>query len=164
MLLAKRQRRAITRVSNARLLANVRAPTVHIPARDLELQIAGSGAAFPRVITRRSVLVSSLTRVRASRANRRSCCYLVEASQVFLHAGLSGSALAPTRSANSRGRRVPPSWRIWNHQRASAARPNQARDGRRAGRSHCASERKRRPVSRQGIPKRDGLRHACRTS
>jgi hypothetical protein len=29
----------------------------------------------------------------------------------------------------------------------TAGRPNQARDGRRAGRSHCVSERKRRPVS-----------------
>ena len=37
---------------------------------------------------------------------------------------------------------------------------NQARDGRRAGRSHCVSERKRRPVSRWGIPKR--VRHAGR--
>jgi hypothetical protein len=34
---------------------------------------------------------------------------------------------------------------------ALAARPNQARDGRRAGRSHCVSERKRRPVSRLGF-------------
>jgi hypothetical protein len=33
-------------------------------------------------------------------------------------------------------------------------RPNQARDGRRAGRSLCASERKRRPVSRLALPKR----------
>jgi hypothetical protein len=35
--------------------------------------------------------------------------------------------------------------------RTAAGRPDQARDGRRAGRSHCVSERKRRPVSRLGI-------------
>jgi hypothetical protein len=35
-----------------------------------------------------------------------------------------------------------------------ARRPNQARDGRRGGRSHYVSERKRRPVSRLGIRER----------
>jgi hypothetical protein len=75
----------------------------------------------------------------------------------------SGSITATDRDAGSCCRRRP---RVWAEPAsrtddALAFVPNQARDGRRAGRSHCVSERKRRPCpvwgSLSGPSKRVGV-------